>query len=284
MAWAPLALRPGHAAPPLRSPARLAAPSPLAIAVGTWKPAGAPPTHPRAGPAPPLRSPAGQIPLPRHRVAPRPARVVQLRSLYQVAALPRSLRFPHRRVPITPSHISGRRTTASCLGLSHLRFAGAPLGASGRSLRSLSALAVVRTQPLIVPPTTLRYVGSTPFAALTLAVHTTQAGNAPWKHKHAAWARRKISTGIAGLCTALRGSAWAAPAGGVPPCAPAAARVGPGRLHAHAPVPARSSRYALHSLRLTATLAPASLPARRVRRLRIARLRSLRSGGPAGFQ
>jgi len=53
-----------------------------------------------------------------------------------------------------------------------------------------------------------------------------------------------------------RSTAWSAPA---------SARAVPGRIHAEAPVPARSSRYALHSLRLAATLAPAPLPARRVR-------------------
>lgn len=218
VAWAPLTLRPGHAAPPLRSPARLAAPSPLAIAVGTWKPVGAP-AHP-----PPRRA-GSSAALPRRPIhtataslgchAPRPCGTAPFaltgRSAPPLSPLP---------TPAGPHH------TPAYLRPTHHRFLPRPqppslrsaaLGASGRSLRSLSALAVVRTQPLIVPPTTLRYVGSTPFAALTLAVHTTQAGNAPWKHKHAAWARRKISTGIAGLCTALRGSAWAAPTGGVPP-------------------------------------------------------------------
>ena len=137
----------------------------------------------------------------------------------------------------------------------------------------------MRTQPLIVPPTTLRYVGSTPFAALTLAVHTTQAGNAPWKHKHAAWARRKISTGIAGLCTALRGSAWAASSGGVPP----GLRPSPG-------TPGYTLTPRTRSLQsLCSPLAPpsgytrsGSAPCAPGTRLRIARLRSLRSGGPGG--
>ena len=120
---------------------------------------------------------------------------------------------------------------------------------------------------------------STPFAALTLAVHTTQAGNAPWKHKHAAWARRKISTGIAGLCTALRGSAWAASSGGVPP----GLRPSPG-------TPGYTLTPRTRSLQsLCSPLAPpsgytrsGSAPCAPGTRLRTARLRSLRSGGPGG--
>ena len=105
----------------------------------------------------------------------------------------------------------------------------------------------------------------------TLETQTRGVGTPQDQHRH-----RGALHGAEGLSVGRphrRSTAW---------CAPAAARVGPGRLHAHAPVPARSSRYALHSLRLAATLVPASLPARRVRRLRIARLRSLRSGGPGG--
>ena len=65
-------------APPLGSLRRPHSPSPSELESQS----ALQPTHPRAGPAPPLRSLAGQsIPLPRHWVATRPARVVQLRSL-----------------------------------------------------------------------------------------------------------------------------------------------------------------------------------------------------------
>ena len=266
MAWAPLTLRPGHAAPPLRSPARLAAPSPLAIAVGTWKPVGAPPTHPRAGPAPPLRSPAGQsIPLPRHRVATRPARVVQFRCAPTVASrLPRALHFPHRRVPITVSRISGRRTTASCLGLSHLR--SAPLRSGLRAVRcahSRHSRSCEHNRSSFRP---LRSAMWAPHRSLRSLSRSTQHRlEIPTPGARGTGARAGLPPIYEGQVRRQRAQRGPHPQAEYRLVCARLRPGEPGRIHAKAPVPARSSRYALHSLRLAATLAPASLPARRGR-------------------
>lgn len=193
--------------------------------------------------------------------------MVQLRCAPTVASrLPRALHFPHRRVPITLSHISGRRTTASCLGLSHLR--SAPLRSGLRAVRcahSRHSRSCEHNRSSFRP---LRSAMWAPHRSLRSLSRSTQhrlemhPGNTG---SYTGWYYKLHTTeGLSVGRPHRRSTAW---------CAPAAARVGPGRLHAHAPVPARSSRYALHSLRLAATLAPASLPARRVRRLSIAWLR-----------